>query len=89
MACYRIKLCLLYFFFMVVLLFFFYKCTNISCSDEHLFYMALIGALQLPATQALNPSTKGFLHVDLGGIWLELLKKTHTTLQRIGLGDPS
>lgn len=32
---------------MVVLLFFFYKCTNNSCSDEHLFYMALIEALQL------------------------------------------
>lgn len=34
-------------FFMVVLLF--YKCTNISCSDEHLFHIALIGALELRA----------------------------------------
>lgn len=58
MACYRIKLCLLYFFFMVVLLF--YKCTNISCSDEYLFYMALIEALELQAIRSLNPLAKSF-----------------------------
>lgn len=87
MACYRIKLCL--YFFLYGCIAFFNKCTNISCSDEHLFYMALIEALQLQATQAIHPLAKGFLHVDLGGIWLELLKKTHTTLQRFGFGDPS
>lgn len=31
--------------------FFFYKCTNISCSDEHLLYVALIGARGRRAAQ--------------------------------------
>lgn len=55
MACYCIKLCLLYFFFSLWLygfsFFFFYKCTNISCSDEHLLYVALIGARGRRAAQ--------------------------------------
>lgn len=52
MACYCIKLCLLYFFFLYgCMAFFFYKCTNISCSDEHLLYVALIGARGRRAAQ--------------------------------------
>lgn len=53
MACYCIKLCLLYFFFLYgcMAFFFFYKCTNISCSDEHLLYVALIGARGRRAAQ--------------------------------------
>lgn len=43
---------------MVVLLF--YKCTNISCSDEHLFYIALIEALELQAVRSLDPLAKSF-----------------------------
>lgn len=43
---------------MVVLLF--YKCTNISCSDEYLFYIALIEALELQAIRCLD--AKSFAH---------------------------
>lgn len=45
---------------MVVLLF--YKCTNISCSDEHLFYIALIEALELQTEHSLDPLAKSFAH---------------------------
>lgn len=45
---------------MVVLLF--YKCTNISCSDEHLFYIALIEALELQAIHSPEPLAKSFAH---------------------------
>lgn len=45
---------------MVVLLF--DKCTNISCSDEYLFYIALIEALELQAIRCLDPLAKSFAH---------------------------
>lgn len=62
MLSYQAVLVVFVFFFMVVFLF--NKCTNISCSDEYLFYIALIEALELPRSIG-----KEFCGWNQGGMW--------------------
>lgn len=64
MARYCIKLCLLY-FVLYGCIALFYQCTNISCSDEYLWDIALTEALQLLPPHSLDPLALLF-HVDPG-----------------------